>query len=333
MFYVPCFMIIGHKKQWDFLRKKVELEKLSHSYLFVGESQLGKNRLAKEFVKLINCVKKADLGQGYEGQACGACKNCQMIEKENYPDALMVGLKNDKQEIEISQIRDALNFLSYKSYYGSFKVVIVNEAEKMNQEAQSCFLKTLEEPKGKTILILISSHPETLLPTILSRCQAIKFYPVNQKEIESYLVKIGAKEKMAQTLSGFCQGRPGRAVDLFSNPLKLEKEQKALQELVKVINSNLAEKFQYTKKINLEGNNLKEILEILQRYLRHLLFLKTGATNLTQQNYFPEVVGNLKNYSALKIKEILKLLEAINTQTSLTNASPKLALEILLMKM
>ena len=203
----------------------------------------------------------------------------------------------------------------------------------MNQKAQSCFLKTLEEPKGKTILILISSHPEMLLDTISSRCQTIKFYSVNQKEIESHLVKIGAKEKMAQTLSGFCQGKPGRAVDLFLNPDKLEKEQKALQELVKVINSDLAEKFQYTKKINLDGNNLKGVLEILERYLRYVLFLKTGVANLTQQDYFPEVVCNFKNYSVLKIKEILKLLETINTQTSLTNASPKLALEILLMKM
>lgn len=321
-------MIIGHKKQWDFLKKKFELEKFSHAYLFVGEGQLGKKKLAKEFVKLINCLSS----QG-EDKPCGVCKNCQMIEKENYPDILMVKLKKDKQEIEISQIRETLNFLSYKSYYSFFKVVIVDGAEKMNREAQNCFLKTLEEPKGKTILILISSHPETLLPTVLSRCQTIKFFSVNHKEIENHLVKMGAKEKIAQALSNFCQGKPGRAVDLFLNPEKLEKEQKVLQELVKVINSDFVEKFQYTKKINLEGKNLGGFLEILQRYLRHLLFLKTGATNLTQQNYFPEVVGSFKNYSIFEIKEILKLLETINTQTSLTNASPKLALEILLMKM
>ena len=324
--------IVGHQKQWDFLKKKFELEKLSHAYLFVGEGQLGKKKLAKEFVKLINCLS-AQAGLDVRQKACGVCKNCQIIEKENYPDVLMVKLKNDKQEIEISQIREALNFLSYKSYYGSFKVVIVDGAEKMNRWAQNCFLKNLEEPKGKTILILISSHPETLLPTISSRCQAVKFYPVTQKEIEGHLVKMGANGKLAQTLSSFCQGRPGRAIDLFLNPEKLEKEQKALQELVRVINSGFVEKFQYTKKINLEGKNLKGFLEILQRYLRHLLFLKTGATNLTQQDYFPEVVGSFKNYSISEIKEILKLLETINTQTSLTNASPKLALEILLMKM
>lgn len=319
-------MLIGHQKQWNFLKKKFESDQLAHAYLFSGEEKIGKKTLAKEFVKLINC-------NGADQKPCGLCKNCKDIEKENYLDLLILNLKDDKQEIEISQAREALNFLSYKSYYGSFKVVIIDGAEAMNSEAQSCFLKTLEEPKGKTILILISSQPEILLNTISSRCQEIKFYSVNSKEIENHLIKMGAKEKVAHNLASFSSHKPGRAIDLFLNPQELEKEQKTLQELVKVVNSDLAEKFQYTKKISLESNNLKVILLILQKYLRHLLFLKTGAENLTQKDYFPETTGNFKNYSVSKIKEVLKLLETINIQTSLTNASPKLALEILLMEM
>ena len=340
-------MIAGHKKQWNFLSKEFELDQLAHAYLFSGEEKIGKRTLAKEFIKLINCLsvrssqakndkdenEKPRLRQGYGGQACGICKNCKDIENENYLDVLTVNLKDDKQEIEISQIREALNFLSYKSYYGGFKSVIINNSERMTIEAQNCFLKTLEEPKGKTILILVSSHPEILLSTIISRCQIIKFYSVDQKEIESYLIKIGAKEKIAHTLASFCSHNPGKAVDLFFNPEILEREQKTLQELIKVINSDLAEKFQYAKKVNLEGNNLKRILEILQRYLRHLLFLKTGIVSLTPKDYLLESTSSFKNYSISKIKEVLKLLETLNTQTSLTNASPKLALEILLMEM
>ena len=83
----------------------------------------------------------------------------------------------------------------------------------------------------------------------------------------------------------------------------------------------------------MEGNNLKKVLEILQSYLRHLLFLRADIINLTQQDYFPKVTGNFENYSVSKIKEVLRLLETINIQTSLTNANPKLALEILLMEM
>ncbi|MBI1866346.1 MAG: hypothetical protein HY005_02935 [Candidatus Staskawiczbacteria bacterium] len=331
-------MLIGHKKQWDFLKNKLESGQLAHAYLFSGEEKIGKRTLAKEFVKLINCLS-AEAGKSPGQESCGICRNCKDIENESYVDVLMVNLKNDKQEIDISQIREALLFLSYKSYYGSFKAVIVNGAEKMNFEAQSCLLKTLEEPKGKTILILISPHPETLLSTIISRCQRIKFYLVDPKEIEYNLVKMGEslpagrQEKIAHDLASFCSCKPGQAIELFLNPDKLKEEQTTLQELVKVINSNLALKFQYTKKINLDGNNTKRVLEILQRYLRHLLFLKTGADNLTPKDFFPEAADNFKNYSISKIKEVLKLLEIINAQISLTNANPKLALEILLMEM
>ncbi|OGZ70687.1 MAG: hypothetical protein A2904_01870 [Candidatus Staskawiczbacteria bacterium RIFCSPLOWO2_01_FULL_33_9] len=282
-------MIAGHKKQWNFLKNKFESGQLAHAYLFSGEEKLGKRTLSKEFVKLINCQSSLQ-------KPCGICKNCKDIEKENHLDILMVNKKDDKQEIEISQIREALSFLSYKSYYGGYKTVVIENAEKMNQEAQGCLLKTLEEPKGKTIIILIASHHELLLPTIFSRCQTISFFQTEKYE--------SSKE-----------------------------EQQILKELVKVINSDFAEKFQYAKKVNLEGNNIKGVLEILQKYLRHLLFLKIGVENLTKQDYFPEVTGIFKNYSISKIKEVLKLLDVINTQTSLTNASPKLALEILLMEM
>ena len=307
-------MLAGHQKQWNFLKKKFESNNLSHAYLFAGTDQLGKKSLAKEFVRLINCLPVE-------------------TEPENYPDVLIINQKNNKQEIEISQIREVLNFLSYKPYYSYFKAVIIDGAEKMNLEAQNCLLKTLEEPKGKVILILISSHPEILYSTIRSRCQIIKFNNVSQKDIESHLLKLGAKEKTGHTLALFSQGKPGRAVDLFLDSAKLEKEQKMLQELIKVVNSDFAEKFQYAKKIDTEGNDFKKVLEIFQRYLRHLLFSKTGIQDQGLKNYFPEAMGNFKNYTVPKIRQILNLSESIQKQISLTNANPKLALEILLMEM
>jgi DNA polymerase III subunit delta' len=143
-------MLVGHKKQWDFLKKKSGTNQLSHAYLFMGAKEIGKRMFAIEFAKLLNCLgeEKPHLRQGFGGQACGKCINCQSIEKNNFPDVKIITKKEDKSEIDIAQIREVQNFLSYKSYYGSFKIVVVDDAEKMNLEAQSCFLKTLEEPKG-----------------------------------------------------------------------------------------------------------------------------------------------------------------------------------------
>lgn len=333
-------MLIGHQKQWNFLKNKFESDQLSHAYLFLGESQLGKKTFAKEFIKLVNCLsaqtapEKTDephLRQGFGGQACQKCQNCQMIEKGNFPDLLMID--SNEGELKIEKIREAQNFLSYKSYYGSFKAVIVNDAEKMNQEAQSCFLKTLEEPKGKTIIILISSRSEVLLNTITSRCQTVKFFLIDSKSIKDYLEQQGVSSAKAEILSFVSGGKPGRAYNLFLNPDKIEKEKKLLKEILGVLNSGLAEKFKYAKSVDLESQNLNEILAVLIKYFRYLLFLKIGVETPKEQKYFIEPTPSFKNYPMEKIKKIISLIEYINQQVSFTNVNQKLALEYLLVEL
>jgi len=338
MFHVLCSMIIGHKKQWEFLRKKYESEQLSHAYLFAGTREIGKKTFAVEFVKFLNCLARpkpfypsvalregggeggldekplfrSAIGGATEGQACGKCVNCQMIEKNNFPDLLIVksinsasSIKNEKDnlEIDINQIRDAQKFLSYKSYYGSFKSVIIDDAERMDIEAQNCFLKTLEEPKGKTLLILISSKPDMLLPTIISRCQTLKFF---------------------------------RPKDFPLNPERLKKDQKILKDLLSIINSDLSDKFKYVKSLDFEQQEPSDILEVMQKYLRNLLLIETGVSQLKDQGDFFGDMSGLerypKKYSIQKIKNIIDLIEDINNKLLFTNANPKLALEILLME-
>ena len=268
-------MIIGHKKQWEFLKKKSELNQLSHSYLFTGQNGIGKKMFALEFAGFLGC---------------------------KFPDLMILSEANKKDEkfgdggeIKISQIREVQNFLSYKSYNGSFKIVVVDDAEKMNQEAQSCFLKTLEEPKGQTLIILISSKPDMLLPTIFSRCQTVKF----------------AKPK-----------------DLPENKEKIEKEKKILNDLIPVINSNLSEKFKYVKSIDFEKLNLSEILEVMQRHFRGLLMVKIGAE---KESTFAKSSGVTK-YSIKDLQKILNLMDEISKKIIFTNVNQKLALEIILME-
>ena len=282
-------MAINHEKQWNFLKRKFDLEQLSHAYLFSGKKQIGKNDFAKEFIKLINCQDQR--------KPCQKCANCQTIEKGSFPDFMLVE-PEDGKEISISKIREVQNFLSYKPYYSSAcKSVIINNAEKMNWEAQSCFLKTLEEPKGKTILILISSKADMLLPTIFSRCQAIKFL-----------------------------GKP------VLSQLEIDEEKKLLQELLKILGGGFSEKFKYVKSLDLDQQKLSSILEVFQKYLRYLLFFKIGIKQQAEQKYFSSVPAILEDYPIPKIKEIINLSEDINNKMIFTNASPKLALEILLME-
>ena len=315
-----------HQKQWEFLKNKFDNDQLSHAYIFEGPDQLGKQFLAKEFIKYIHCIDSL--------KPCQNCVNCKLIEKENFPDLLVVrsnasttSLKEqvDNMEIDISQIRSAQNFLSYKSYYGSFKSMIIDNADRMNVEAQSCFLKQLEEPKGKTIMILVTAKPQMLLPTIFSRCQAVKFFLASAGEIKKYLESKNVTEKKAEYLAELSEGKPGRALQFLENSAALEHEQKTLQDLLQVINSDLATKFQYVKKLNLEEGGFNRIMEILQRYFRYLLLQKNG---ILLKNPAVET----KAFTMGQIKKIITLIEDLILQASVTNTSPKLALAILLME-
>jgi DNA polymerase-3 subunit delta' len=272
-----------HEKQWQFLKNKFEAGQLSHAYLFSGQNGIGKKTFAKEFVALIN-------GKSVPGSDL-------TINKEQYPDLLVVASGNsdssinnekDMMEIDVAQIRQVNNFLSYKSYYGGYKTVIIEHADRMNQEAQNSFLKTLEEPKGKTLLILLSSKPSTLLPTMISRCQQITFFP-------------------------------------FKKHAPSKQHQQILQELLPILQADLATKFQYTKKITAQEQQVGAILEVLQRHLRSIILAKIGVTNMPIQPPFA-------NYSLSKMKHIIQLIETLHTQITVTNASPKLALEIVLME-
>lgn len=317
-------MIIGQQKQWQFLLNRLEKDQLSHAYLFSGPEQTGKRLLAKEFAKAVNCLAKKN------GLPCGVCQNCGNIEKGNYPDFLFIK-PDEGKEIPVAKIREAQNFLSYKSYYGFFKIVVIDDAHLMNIESQNCFLKTLEEPKGKTIIILVSSKPEVFLPTVRSRCQQIKFFRVKTSEIEEFLEAKNVDKNKAGIIAEISDGRPGRAINFLNDAELFKREKEELAQLVKILNSDLASKFQYVKQANVDGQSLPKILENLQKFFRNLLLQKAGIIK-DLGDFFPEPGPSLNLYPVFKIKNIIKLIEEINLKASLTNINPKLALEVLLME-
>ncbi len=326
-------MILGHQKQWQFLKKSVELGKLSHAYLFCGEEGVGKEKLALEFAKLVNCENK-----DFKIRPCQKCRSCVEIQKGICPDVSLI--KPQSKEIQISQIRDLKEKFSLKSYSSLFKVAILDQAHCMGREAQSAFLKLLEEPKGKTIFILLTPFPEMLLPTIISRVQRIRLHSLNFKEIEKYLKEQGVPEIKAQEISLLSGGRPGRAIDLYLDSKKLEKQNRYTKELVKLCSSSLGFRFKWIKNLNYDFSELKEILEIWLRYFRNILLLRINSNFYEHQfdkcernQISGDIYLQLPQYSLLKIKKILKLILSLNFLISSTNINPKLALEILMIEL
>jgi len=308
--------LIGHQKQKQFLRTIAEKGKIPHALLFYGQEQLGKKTLAIEFVKRLNCQEK-DVSK----RPCRVCRSCQSIQKGVHPDFNLIKPEISSQGIQISQIRNLIWKLSLCSYAAPFKAAIIDKAHLMTPEAQNSFLKILEEPKGKTLLILITEYPEMLLPTILSRVQKIRFSLVKSKEIEGYLLKQGASQGDAGQLSSLSLGRPGIALNFLLNSQKLKNQEKIVSDLIKISNSDLAFRFQYAKNLSKERERVTEILNIWLRCFR-----KAFISRIIRK----EAIKGLDQYSLSKLKNIIKHIQSTNFLLSTTNINSKLALEVLL---
>lgn len=140
--------MIGLEHILNYLKKSIEKNRVSHAYLFVGPVHSEKEKIALWFAKSLGCQR---------------------------PDITEIGLLEDKKEISIEQIRELRRYLSLSPHSSPSKVAVIDEAEKMTPEAANALLKTLEEPRGNTVLILITNLSSALPDTIISRCETIKF--------------------------------------------------------------------------------------------------------------------------------------------------------------
>ena len=179
--------ILGH----DLPRRQLEAAKrrgrLGHAYLFAGPSGVGKALFAREFAKSLLCDKQADNALA----ACGSCSSCALVKANHHPDLSLASRPEDKLELPIEVIRELGEHLSLTPARGRHRVVILNDADDLNDASANCFLKTLEEPPPGAVLILIGSDPERQLPTILSRCQVIRFAPLPADVMDKVLAEHG----------------------------------------------------------------------------------------------------------------------------------------------
>lgn len=142
---------------------------LAHALLFHGPEREGLKTAAQTLAQAILCEDKKN------GSACGVCRHCRQAEKGVHADLLTVEAEEDSPSIKIEQIRQVIARANLKPLLGNYKVFIIHDAHSMNEAAQNAILKILEEPPSGTFFILLSTHPESLLDTVRSRCQAVSF--------------------------------------------------------------------------------------------------------------------------------------------------------------
>ncbi len=208
-------------------RRAVRRGRLAHAYLFTGPAGIGKRLFAVELAKSLLCENAAE----GELEACDRCPSCVQVEANTHPDYFTAVRPPDVAEFPIELMRELCQTFALKSARGHGKVVLIDDADDLNQESANCFLKTLEEPPPRSVLILIGSTPDRQLQTIVSRCQVIRFAPLNVSLVEELLSDVEDPTLRAR-LARLSGGSPGMARAL-ADPALWEFRRELLAGLVK----------------------------------------------------------------------------------------------------
>lgn len=329
-------MIIGHQKILDYLKKSATKDRVSHGYLFYGPEKIGKRKVAFEFAKILQCRESPHQSKHGTGQvqfSCGVCKSCQDIETERHPDVAIIRADLDSREIEISQIRNLRKNLSLSSHSGNYKIAIIDDAHNLNVEAANALLKTLEEPRGRTVLILASAFPGLLPKTIISRLQQIRFSFVSGSVMEEYLEQAGIDENQREELLRISYGRPGILQDILADLKKKDNYKSFMRGLAELANFDFNERFEYVKKISENRQDSIRFLEGLLIFFRDIFLIKLGVDNFIINNFFGKDLAKIaENYSRNRLYKILKLTRRLTEMISRSNVNPRLCLEVLMLE-
>ncbi|MFT3931360.1 MAG: DNA polymerase III subunit delta' [Spongiibacteraceae bacterium] len=196
--------------QWQRIQQQVDAERLPHALLLAGPKDVGKRTFARALTAQLLCAAPQ------YGAACGACKSCQLLMAQAHPDAYWLAPEEAGKAVKIDQVRDLVERMAQTAQQGGRKVAVIAPAEAMNRNAANALLKTLEEPSGSALLMLISDAPGRLLPTIRSRCQRLEFpIPARAEIVEWLQPQATSADKLEQALLE-SEGRPMQARALLT---------------------------------------------------------------------------------------------------------------------
>ena len=301
--------IIGHEHIVRFLEKSIVNQRLAHAYLFYGLPGLGKKPVAEKFAEWL-------LG-GEIGQSTEIYK-LEVLE--------------DKKEIGIEQVRSFRRALSLKSFTAAFKVGLIYEMEKLNQESGNALLKTLEEPSPKTVILMIASDWQKLLPTIVSRSQLVKFLPVPKKELAKALQSKVASASRLKEILNLAQGRPGLAVPLAQEEQFFENFRQFERLIFEVLKSPLDKRWQILDQFLEKLPDLKAKAKAAFNFLNQL---EAALRTILFKNYQLDLLGGQEPAVKLSTPKLLRLFQLTGVAKDYLNSNvqPRLILENLFLNL
>jgi DNA polymerase-3 subunit delta' len=349
--------IQDQKRPLQILAALLQKGNIPHALLFSGIEGVGKKKAALAFAMSCNCVgEQHQLSDRFSDHSsstnnsptrinpCGSCRSCRKIQSGNHPD--IIRIKPSGAFIKIDQIRDCWNTLAMKPYEAKVRVVIISDAHAMNSSASNALLKMLEEPPDRSVLILIACQTSDLLPTIISRCQHIRFNPVSKKNIEKHLIeKQGLTPEKASVVAVMANGSLSKAIALcHSNWVNRRKW------LLSALCSNgidqpgqfgqsgdsfsmsVTMRMAFAEMLQKNKDFLFDSLEIIKSWLRDLVICNVNPEKIINQDFIHEIQDGS---SHIDIQSLLDKIDAIQTaqKNIQSNANLRLTLETMMMRM
>jgi DNA polymerase-3 subunit delta' len=337
---------IGNNHIKTVLRRWVAQKRVPNSLLFVGEDGIGKKHFALELAKAFVCQNPKN------SEACDVCSACRRADRFTYPksddrDAFKkliftehsdIGLAIPyNKNILVDAIRELETEANFRPHEASARFFIIDDADKMNESASNALLKTLEEPAATSHIFLITSRPDALLPTIRSRCQIVRFAPIDCGEIETFLLKTRKfAPDAAALLAKLSNGKLGHALETDLGKFREQRDSmlKVLESIL--LKENRAELLRVAEEMNDAKNKdgYEASLEILQTLIHDVWTLKNNANEKILINV--DLISDLRKLAANAESKRLSawLSEIENLREGLVvNLNRKIATDALFMQM
>lgn len=322
--------ILGHEWAVDLLRSHIVQKKLHHAYLLCGPGGVGRRTLALRLTQAINCPQPLE-----PGTPCLVCRVCRQIESMRQADLLVVQAESKGSVLKVDQVRELQRSLALHPYESAYKVALLLRFEEAHPSAMNALLKTLEEPPARAVLVLTADSPESLLPTVVSRCEALRLHPLPIKKLEADLcAELEMEEQEARLLAHLSGGRPGLALHLARDPGLMKKRTAGLDELRRLLGSGLTERFQFAERMTKDSKDkekLRDLLEVWLSFWRDVTLCAAGAqapvANLDWQAFIDQTAR------ALGLARSSGMTRAIERSVGLLerNVNPRLVIEVLML--
>jgi DNA polymerase-3 subunit delta' len=328
--------VVGQDRAVALLKHGLAKGTVAHAYLLVGPPHVGKMKLAINLAQALNCES--------DEAPCGECISCQKIVAAKHPDVQIISLPANQNsaeakpqvEIGIDQIREMQHSANLPPFEGKYKVFVVDGVELMSHEAANCLLKTLEEPVGSVVFVLLTTSDQLLPATVVSRCQRLELFPLTLDAVEDVLRgEHSIEPARSKLLARLCRGCLGWALLATLDESLLTLRAERIDRMLDIIGSNADERFAYATQMATQfSQNRGEVQQVLDLWLdwwRDLLLVKVGLSErITNVDRLAWLVDMAEGYRLAEIRSVIDHIQAAATKLR-QNANPRLVLEVLML--